>query len=101
MIKTPIEYCPIAEALFDSDGLCVAAEVNPDDGKEIAKAVNAHNKLLDALSRISDMCVGEIAMGMTLDANYIGELIYEATGMNTQELADECRRYTNEQQKAV
>ena len=101
MIKTPIKYCPISEALFDSGGLCIAKEIDLDDGKEIAKAVNAHNKLLDALSRISDMCVGEIAMGMTLDANYIGELIYEATGMNTQELADECRRNANEQQRTV
>ncbi|MDF1830640.1 hypothetical protein [Cycloclasticus pugetii] len=51
------------------------------------KVINADNDaLLFALSDISSMCVGEIAMGYKLDANFIGELIYKATGMTQPEL---------------
>lgn len=44
-------------------------------------------KLLEGvLSEISDMCIGDIAMGYQLDANYIGQLIFEATGKTNPEL---------------
>ena len=43
-------------------------------------------KLLEALSDISQMCIGEICMNYRLDAQCIGETIYEATGMTSPEL---------------
>ena len=43
-------------------------------------------KLLSALCEISNMCIGDITMGYKLDANHIGELIYEATGKTNSEL---------------
>ena len=42
--------------------------------------------LKEALAEISNMCVGDIAMSYKLDAQYIGELIYNATGMTNPEL---------------
>lgn len=40
------------------------------------------NKILaKTLREIQDMCVGEIAMGYSLDANAIGEHIYNSTGI--------------------
>lgn len=47
--------------------------------------------LLSALTDISNMCVGEIAMSYALDAQHIGELIYSATGMTNPEL-NECMK---------
>lgn len=39
-----------------------------------------------ALTEISNMCIGEIAMSYKLDAACIGDLIYDATGMTNPEL---------------
>ena len=36
-------------------------------------------KLLKCLSEIQGMCIGELAMGYKLDAQSIGQMIYEAT----------------------
>ena len=47
-----------------------------------------HIELLEVLSEISHMCIGQLTMGYRLDANYIGEIIYEATGMTNPELND-------------
>jgi hypothetical protein len=41
---------------------------------------------LELLAGISSMCVGEIAMGYKVDAQAVGEMIYEATGMTQPEL---------------
>ena len=46
----------------------------------------SRNKLLDCLAEISSMCVGEVAMSHSLDAQCIGQMIYEATGMTQPEL---------------
>lgn len=43
-------------------------------------------KLEAALTDISNMCIGELAMGYRLDAEAIGQLIYEATGKTNPEL---------------
>lgn len=43
-------------------------------------------KLLDCLSVIQQACIGEIAMGYDLDAEYIGREISEATGRTAPEL---------------
>jgi hypothetical protein len=41
---------------------------------------------VELLSNISSACVGEIAMGYRLDAQSIGDLIYQETGMTQPEL---------------
>ena len=46
MIKAPVKYCAISEAVFDADGLCIAKDIYPDDGIEIVKRVNLHNELV-------------------------------------------------------
>jgi len=46
------------------------------------------SKLYGVLADISNMCIGELAMGYKLDAQAIGEMIYEATGMTTPELSE-------------
>ena len=46
------------------------------------------NKLMEVLTDISSMCIGEIAMGYKLDAQAIGEMIYIATGKTNAELND-------------
>lgn len=43
-------------------------------------------KVLDCLSDIQQACIGEIAMGYNLDAEYIGRKISEATGKTAPEL---------------
>ena len=43
-------------------------------------------RLLSVLSEISSMCVGELAIGYKLDAQTIGQMIYEATGLTQPEL---------------
>jgi hypothetical protein len=43
-------------------------------------------KLLRALADIQSMCIGKIAMNCSLDAEAIGQLISEATGMTNPEL---------------
>lgn len=46
----------------------------------------SNEKLLECLAEISSMCVGEVAMNYKLDAAYIGNMIYEATGLTQTEL---------------
>ena len=43
-------------------------------------------RLIALLAKISDMCIGEIAMGCKLDANTIGQMIFEVTGKTSEEL---------------
>jgi hypothetical protein len=51
------------------------------------KELEAHvERLRGTLTEISNMCIGEIAMGYRLDAESIGQLIYEATGKTNPEL---------------
>lgn len=45
------------------------------------------DRLREALTKIIDMCVGEIAMGYKIDPQHVGQIIYEATGMNAEQLA--------------
>ena len=42
---------------------------------------NLEYKLLSCLYGIQQMCIGEIAMNYKLDAEYIGRMISETTGM--------------------
>lgn len=44
------------------------------------------SEFLSTLTEISNMCIGEIAMGYKLDAQYIGELIFKVTGLTNPQL---------------
>ena len=57
------------------------------ENERLKSEQSERGKLLAALSDISSMCVGEVAMGARLDAEYIGQLIYSATGLTQPELA--------------
>jgi hypothetical protein len=48
-------------------------------------------KLMSALSDISQMCIGQIAMNIPLDAECIGQVIYEATGLTSPELLEQSK----------
>ena len=54
---------------------------------------NLEYKLLSCLYDIQQMCIGEIAMNYKLDAEYIGRMISETTGMNVIELEEELKQY--------
>lgn len=43
-------------------------------------------KLLQCLFDIQTMCIGDLTYNYKLDANYIGQIISEATGMTATEL---------------
>jgi len=45
-----------------------------------------YNSLIELLADISNMCIGDLAMGYRLDAQEVGQMIYEATGMTNTEL---------------
>jgi hypothetical protein len=47
---------------------------------------DVNNKLYALLADISGMCIAELAMNYKLDAQCIGQMIYEATGMTEPEL---------------
>ena len=53
----------------------------PDD-----QLTDENASLREALTDISNMCVGEIAMGYKLDSQSIGQLIFEATGLTNPEM---------------
>ena len=57
---------------------------------------NAKLKYLKVLLEIQGMCIGNLCMSYGLDANYIGQLIAEATGMNNPDL----NKYYDELQKS-
>ena len=65
--------------MCDSNNQC-------DYVKDIKELEAENEKLIGALTDISNMCIGEIAMGYTLCANTIGQLIFETTGLNNSEL---------------
>jgi hypothetical protein len=44
------------------------------------------DELLECLCDISNMCIGEIAMGHSLDANAIGQMIFDVTCLNNTDL---------------
>ena len=51
-------------------------------------------KLMQVLCDISNMCVGDVAMGYKLDAQTVGEMICNATGMNNEQLNEFCKQKT-------
>lgn len=64
---------------------------NQNEDEARGREASELNELLCVLERIQGLCIGEIAMGITLDANHIAEVIYEATGMNAEELTRYCK----------
>lgn len=58
----------------------------PCEIEEVAQLKADKAELLEALTDISNMCIGEISMGYKLDAQSIGESIYKATGLTNPEL---------------
>jgi hypothetical protein len=54
-------------------------------------ARNENLALLEVLSNIQQACIGEIAMGYKLDAEYIGRSISKATGLTAPELLNKLR----------
>ena len=43
-----------------------------------------------ALTYISNLCIGKLTMDYDLDANEIGRVIYELTGLNNEQLNEYC-----------
>lgn len=43
-------------------------------------------ELKSALCEISNMCIGNLTMSYSIDPDYVGNLIYQATGMTNPEL---------------
>lgn len=50
-------------------------------------------KIIEALSAISNMCIG---LNHTLDADHMGQMIYDATGMTNLELNEYIRNQRSE-----
>jgi hypothetical protein len=59
--------------------------------EEIIRQQAEIKKLMAALSDISQMCIGQIAMNIPLDAEYIGQVIYEASGLTSPELLEQSK----------
>jgi len=80
---------------YNIEGIKILSKQLHDIEKE-NKELKAHlAEHYQVLSDISSMCIGEIAMNYKLDANCIGQEIYELTGLNSPELekyADNLRK---------
>lgn len=86
--------CAKANKALHSDCPLVEDQVLVEMHKRFHQ-LNAENvKLLTVLSSISNMCIGEIAMNYPLDANTIGQDIFEATGLTSPELAELVKNLT-------
>ena len=48
-IKTPVKYEQKSASIFDSDGHQVGAYIPDDQGDELAKRINLHGSLVEAL----------------------------------------------------
>ena len=57
-----------------------------EDIRRIVELENKNAKMLECLCDISDACIGKLTMSYSLDAEGIGQSIYEATGMTNPEL---------------
>ena len=56
------------------------------DLRRIVELESKNAKMLECLCDISDACIGQLTMSYSLDAQDIGQSIYEATGMTNPEL---------------
>ena len=76
------------------------ASVAGDNGRKrkrqmvaLTHAINNHDQMAlrikeleVALCEISNMCIGNLTMSYSIDPDYVGQLIYQATGMTNPEL---------------
>lgn len=61
-------------------------------GRFVEREIIKRNEaIVRTLTDISNMCIGEIAMGYSLDSQSIGEMIHKATGMTNPQLNDYIR----------
>ncbi|CAM0035518.1 hypothetical protein VPHD164_0029 [Vibrio phage D164] len=110
----PLQICAIHEEdysedcnryICDSMGDVLIPSIPDDvDQESIVEAVNNHDsmtekitKLLGALCDIQGMCIGNIAMGYKLDADSIGMMIYETTGLTHPELLAKLNQVTEKE----
>ena len=58
-----------------------------DGSHSCTRAMALRIKELEAaLCEISNMCIGNLTMSYSIDPDYVGQLIYQATGMTNPEL---------------
>jgi hypothetical protein len=57
-------------------------------GERIKELEAENKKLMLAMADISNMCIGDVAMGYGLCAQTIGETIYHCTGLTNPQLND-------------
>ena len=69
------------------DSLVTAELLVSDYRIDNAELEKENKKMLSCLFEISNECIGEIAMSYKLDAQMIGESIYQATGKTNPEIA--------------
>ena len=55
---------------------------------ELAAVKAANDGMVEVLTNVSSACIGEIAMGYRLDAQAIGQMIFESVGMTHPEMME-------------
>lgn len=80
--------CEFVSTLSHEMATNAAHAINNHDRlvEQIAQLEADKAELVEALTDISNMCIGEIAMGYRLDAQSIVGSIYKATGLTNPEL---------------
>lgn len=66
--------------------------VDAKQQEEIKEIEQENKKLIGVLTGISNMCIGDLAMGYSLDAGSIGNMIYTATLKTNSELNEHMKR---------
>ena len=87
-LRSYVEYS-INEYTKDNSSYSFSLKLN-GDRKEMT---DLEYELLSCLYDIQQMCIGEIVMNYKLDAEYIGRMISETTGMNVRELEENLKQH--------
>ena len=64
-----------------------------EQGERIKELEAEIQKLMEVLTDISNMCIGDLAMGYSLDAGSIGNMIYTVTLRTNPELNDYMKQF--------
>ena len=91
MISYPVHYDEELGGIYDKSCHFICDVSSKTNGNEIVKRINMHDELMRVLCDIQQMCIGDIAMGYKLEAETIGQLISEATGLTAPELMEQCK----------